>query len=71
VYAEKERVLTGGEGKTNLRERESVEMYHESKNSPNMSLFIVTILSAYYLLYLFVCLFYKKKLYFISYQMNK
>ena len=36
-----------------------------------MSLFIARILSAYYLLYLFICLFYKKKLYFISYQINK
>jgi len=69
---EKERVLGGGEGKTNLRGRESIETYGQSGNWPNMSLFIARVLSAYYLLYfsLFL-LFYKKELYFISYQMNK
>jgi len=32
VYAGKERVLGDGEGKTNLRRRESVETYHKCKS---------------------------------------
>jgi len=32
VYAGKKRVLGKGEGKMNMRERESVEIYHKCKN---------------------------------------
>jgi len=39
------------------------------KKLPIMSLFIAGVLLSFYLLYFF--LFYKKELYFISYQMNK
>ena len=31
MYAKKERVLEGGEGKTNLGGRESIEMYRQSE----------------------------------------
>ena len=54
VYAGKGEGFGRGEGKMNLRGRESIEIYRQSQNWPNMSLFIDIILSAYFLLYLFI-----------------
>jgi len=54
VYAGKERILGEEEGKTNMRRRRSVKTYRQSKNWPNVSLFMARVLSAYYLLYFFI-----------------
>ena len=63
---EKERVLGGGERKTKLRRRGSVEAIVSLK--PNMSLFISRVLTTYYLFYLFIFIILSKRtlLYFLS-----
>ena len=64
VYAGKRRFWEEKE-KTDLRGRESEETYDKCQTWPTLSLFI-----ARFLLFTLL-LFYEKKLYFISYQMNK
>ena len=63
VYARKWKGF--GKGEINLEGRESIEIYHKCKNSPNISLFIVEVLWVYYLFYFYLFYYFiKKMLYF-------
>ena len=51
MYAEKREGFRRGGKENEFERRKSIETYRKYKNWPNMSLFIVRVFSAYYLLY--------------------
>ena len=68
---EKERILGGGEGKMKLRGRGGTKAIVDLKTDLTcFYLYLEYSQPIIYSIYLFL-LFYKKELYFISYQMNK